>query len=141
MIFLVADFFGEAFFAFATLFVAATAVFMGDVVPFFEARGAFLAIVLTAFFAGTAAAFAAFLDVAFFAPTTGVSPATGDALLITRNALRFFALAIQPGARPNPLQVLPLFGSAYFAVGATFFAAAFFGADFDFFEAALPVID
>jgi len=71
----------------------------------------------------------AFFAAGFFFATCALTVASGDStpLLSTRNAPRFFAPAIHPGARPNPDQVLPVFGSAYFAAHllARFVAAAF----------------
>ena len=118
--------FGADFLAAGFFFTAADAAF---------ALGAFLA-GATAFFAAcfgvffaTLTAFAALAE-PFFAAAGAFAAASGAALLPTRKASRFLALAIQPGARPNPDQVFPVFGSAYLATDAVF--------TFAFFEARLP---
>ena len=69
------------------------------------------------FFAAATAFFAACLATDFFFATGALTAASADLtpLLSTKNESRFFANAIHPGARPNPDQVLPVFGSAYFA--------------------------
>ncbi len=79
-----------------------------------------------------AADFAALLTFPAFAETflavAGALAGELTSLLFsTRKASRFFALAIQPGARPTPDHVFPVFGSAYFATEATF-AEVFFSA-------------
>ena len=55
----------------------------------------------------------------------------------TRKASRFFAPAIQPGARPKPDQVLPVLGSTYFAIEVAFIFALALALDF-FAERLLP---
>ena len=78
---------------------------------------------------------ATFVADLFAAGDLDAAGAAATGALPTRNASRFFAAAIQPGARPTPVQVFPVFGSAYlgseavlafaFAFAFVFFAAGF----------------
>ena len=123
-----ADFLAAAF-GLATFFVATffTVVrLVGTALPPVLAAAA-----VASAFTRLPAGFAAFLaTLPAFATLTAAFLAAGGAfaagsealmpLLSTRKASRFFAPAIQPGARPNPDQVLPVTGSAYFATDAVF---------------------
>ena len=122
----VADFFFANFFAAAFASAFLTAGF------FFVAAGT--TILRVTFFATAAGFFAvgaaAFLAADFFFATGALTVASSALIprLSTKNASRFFAPTIHAGARPTPDQVLPVFGSAYFAtpptarLGFTFFA-------------------
>ena len=128
---------GATFLAARSTLFEAGAAFLADTAPLLAAGTGFCTSgaaclatcftgIFTAFFAADFAAgfeaVAATLAVAFLAPTGAF--ATGSAALIPllsiKNASRFFALAIQPGARPKPDHCLPVFGSAYFATEAAF---------------------
>ena len=76
---------------------------------------------------------ATFVADLFAAGDLDAAGAAATGALPTRNASRFFAAAIQPGARPTPVQVFPVFGSTYLgaeAVLAFAFAFVFFAAGF-----------
>ncbi len=118
--------FPEAFLAAAFFFAGTGAAFALD--TFFADATAFFAVGFGVFLA-TLLAFAAVVE-AFFPAAGALAAASRAALLPTRKASRFFAPAIQPGARPNQDQVFPVFGSAYLATDALF--------AFVFFAARLP---
>ena len=136
----------EVFFlAAGATFLAAGKVFLAEGPAFFTDAAAVLpagSVFVTAGAACVAACFADFLaagfeaveatlEATFFAGAAAFSLGTAalTSLLSIKNALRFFAPAIQCGARPKPDHCLPVFGSAYFATEAalvfTFFAAVF----------------
>ena len=113
------------FFA-VTLLVAAAFLAIGagvgaaflETALFFD-TGAFLAtaaafwtafLAIATFFPGALLALGA--TPAFFARLMGAVAAGSADVAPTRNASRFFAPAIQAGARPKPLHVFPVFGSA-----------------------------
>ena len=113
---LAAAFLGAGFFFAATGAACALDGFLAGATAFFTAGFAVFLAILTAF---------ATLAEAFFAAGAFAAD-SATALSPTTKASRFFAPAIQPGARPNPDQVFPVFGSAYFATDADF-VFVFFG--------------
>ena len=112
----VVDFLAAVFLDTGFFFAAAGAAF--DLEAFLTGATAFFAAGFAVFLAALTA-FAA-LAVAFFAAAGALSAVSAAAFEPTRKASRFLALAIQPGARPNPDQVFPVFGSAYLATDAVF---------------------
>ena len=121
-----ADFLAAAFLT-TGLFLAATGAAFAPV-RLFTGVMAFVVAGFAAFL-GTLTAFAAFAAV-FFARAGAFAASAGE-LFLANKASRFFTPAIQPGARPTPDQVFPVFGSTYFATDAVFAFA------FDFFAARL----
>lgn len=109
--FAVVAFFAEVDF-FATVDFLAAVDFFADVgffAPAFLAAG-------FARFAGVATSFSDFFAAAPFLATVFAPPSSPPAPLPSiRYALRSLAVAIQPGARPNPLHVSPETGSRYSA--------------------------
>ena len=118
-----ADFLAEVFLAAGFFFTATGAA--SRTAAFFAAATTFFAAGFTGFLA-TLTAFAV-LAATLLAAADALAVESAAVFLPTRNASRFFAPAIQPGARPNPDQVFPVFGSTYFATDA-FFAFVFFAA-------------